>query len=54
MTGATVGKTGMMPKTETSFYLNQRVGIFKPKVEMQSCFYSASSTSRQQKMQLKV
>lgn len=33
MTGATVGKIGMMPKTETSFYLNQRVGIFKPKVE---------------------
>lgn len=32
MTGATVGKIGMMPKTETSFYLNQRVGIFKPKI----------------------
>ena len=31
MTGATVGKIGMMPKTETAFYLNQRVGQFIPK-----------------------
>jgi type I restriction enzyme S subunit len=38
MTGATVGKIGMMPKTETSFYLNQRVGIFKPKVENAELF----------------
>ncbi|MGB3077350.1 MAG: restriction endonuclease subunit S, partial [Chitinophagales bacterium] len=35
---ATVGKIGMMPKTETSFYLNQRVGIFKPKVENAELF----------------
>ena len=32
MTGATIGKVGMMPKTETNYYLNQRVGIFKPKI----------------------
>lgn len=47
MTGATVGKIGMMPRTETSFYLNQRVGIFKPKVENAQlflfCFYNESS-----------
>jgi type I restriction enzyme S subunit len=47
MTGATVGKIGMMPKTETSFYLNQRVGIFKPKVENVElflfCFYNEPS-----------
>ncbi|MGD0754506.1 MAG: restriction endonuclease subunit S [Bacteroidales bacterium] len=38
MTGATVGKIGMMPRIETSFYLNQRVGIFKPKVENAELF----------------
>ncbi|MBK8805196.1 MAG: restriction endonuclease subunit S [Bacteroidales bacterium] len=47
MTGATVGKIGMMPKMETSFYLNQRVGIFKPKVENAElflfCFYNEPS-----------
>lgn len=47
MTGATVGKIGMMPKTETSFYLNQRVGIFKPKVENAElflfCFFNEPS-----------
>jgi type I restriction enzyme S subunit len=47
MTGATVGKIGMMPKTETAFYLNQRVGIFKPKVENAElflfCFYNEPS-----------
>ena len=34
MTGATVGKVGMMPKTETQFYLNQRVGIFRTKKDL--------------------
>lgn len=47
MTGATVGKIGMMPKTETAFYLNQRVGLFKPKVENAElflfCFYNEPS-----------
>ena len=47
MTGATVGKIGMMPKTETSFYLNQRVGIFKPKIENAElflfCFFNEPS-----------
>ncbi len=38
MTGATVGKIGMMPRTETSFYLNQRVGIFMPKIENAELF----------------
>jgi type I restriction enzyme S subunit len=38
MTGATVGKIGMMPRTETSFYLNQRVGIFRPKVDNAELF----------------
>ena len=38
MTGATVGKIGMMPKTGTNFYLNQRVGIFKPKVKNAELF----------------
>ena len=46
MTGATVGKIGMMPRTETSFYLNQRVGVFKPKVANAElflfCFYNES------------
>ncbi|MBJ6119642.1 restriction endonuclease subunit S [Pontibacter sp. BT310] len=31
MTGATVGKIGIMPRTRQNFYLNQRVGIFKSK-----------------------
>ena len=47
MTGATVGKIGMMPKTETSFYLNQSVGIFKPKIENAElflfCFFNEPS-----------
>lgn len=47
MTGATVGKIGMMPKTETSYYLNQRAGIFKPKVETAElflfCFFNEPS-----------
>ncbi len=47
MTGATVGKIGMMPKTETSFYLNQRVGIFKPKIQNAElflfCFFNEPS-----------
>lgn len=29
MTGATVGKIGIMPRTIIKFYLNQRVGIFR-------------------------
>jgi type I restriction enzyme S subunit len=44
MTGATVGKIGMMPRTETLFYLNQRVGVFKPKIVNAElflfCFYN--------------
>ncbi|MDY7024848.1 MAG: restriction endonuclease subunit S [Pseudomonadota bacterium] len=32
MTGATVGKVGLMPTSERSFYLNQRVGKFETKI----------------------
>jgi type I restriction enzyme S subunit len=48
MTGATVGKIGMMPKTETNFYLNQRVGIFNPKILNSElflfCFFNEPSS----------
>ncbi|MFW9905019.1 MAG: restriction endonuclease subunit S [Candidatus Thorarchaeota archaeon] len=33
MTGANVGKIGIVPKTDKSLWLNQRVGIFREKVE---------------------
>lgn len=33
MTGAQVGKVGIMPKTEQHYYLNQRVGKFVPNKE---------------------
>ncbi len=29
MTGATIGKVGIMPETSTPYYLNQRVGMFE-------------------------
>ena len=32
MTGATVGKVGLMPTSERAFYLNQRVGKFESKL----------------------
>jgi type I restriction enzyme S subunit len=32
MTGATVGKVGIMPRFESRYFLNQRVGLFKSKV----------------------
>lgn len=32
MTGATVGKVGLMPISERTFYLNQRVGKFESKI----------------------
>lgn len=31
MTGATVGKVGIMPRMNQRYYLNQRVGIFRPR-----------------------
>jgi len=36
LTGAKVGKAGVMPKIKESYYLNQRVGIFKylPKINL--------------------
>ena len=33
MTGATVGKVGIMPLTELKHLLNQRVGVFKSRIE---------------------
>jgi type I restriction enzyme S subunit len=33
MTGATVGKVGVFPQTEQTYYLNQRVGLFQRVVE---------------------
>ena len=38
MTGAIVGKIGIMPRTETTLYLNQHVGIIKPKTEIAELF----------------
>lgn len=35
MTGATVGKVGIMPITINKFYLNQRVGLFKSKIAIE-------------------
>jgi type I restriction enzyme S subunit len=32
MTGAKVGKIGIVPETNTTLYLNQRVGMLKPKI----------------------
>ena len=49
MTGY-VGKIGMMPKTNTAYYLNQRVGIFKPKVKNAEiflfCFFNEPSSKK--------
>jgi type I restriction enzyme S subunit len=33
MTGATVGKVGLVPKIDKRIYLNQRVGLFRPLLE---------------------
>lgn len=33
MTGATVGKVGIMPRTKKNYYLNQRVGIMRPIIQ---------------------
>lgn len=33
MTGATIGKVGIMPRTQKRYYLNQRVGILRPTFE---------------------
>ncbi|MCA1566215.1 MAG: restriction endonuclease subunit S [Acidobacteria bacterium] len=33
MTGATIGKVGIMPRTQKRYYLNQRVGILRPTLE---------------------
>jgi type I restriction enzyme S subunit len=34
MTGATVGKIGIVPRTKNTYYLNQRVGRFSSKVDI--------------------
>jgi len=33
MTGAKVGKIGIVPETNTTLYLNQRVGMLKPRID---------------------
>lgn len=38
MTGAQVGKVGLVPTTEKSLWLNQRVGLFKEKVKFSKWF----------------
>jgi type I restriction enzyme S subunit len=39
MTGATVGKVGLIPKIEKRIYLNQRVGLFRPFSEIENNVY---------------
>jgi len=39
MTGATIGKIGIMPKTNTNHYLNQRVARFLPKKQSEHLNY---------------
>ncbi len=36
MTGATVGKVGLIPKIDKKIYLNQRVGLFRPYSEKEN------------------
>lgn len=39
MTGATIGKFGIMPKTKETFYVNQRVGkFFRKRAFLKNCF----------------
>jgi type I restriction enzyme S subunit len=39
MTGATVGKVGLIPKIDKRIYINQRVGLFRPFSESQNNVY---------------
>lgn len=39
MTGATVGKVGLIPKIEKRIYINQRVGLFRPFSELENNVY---------------
>lgn len=39
MTGATVGKIGLMPRTKINYYLNQRVGIFRSVIEQNPVYF---------------
>lgn len=49
MTGAEVGKIGLIPKTEKELWLNQRVGCFKEKVKFANYFlYLLLSTDEYQ------
>ncbi len=53
MTGAEVGKVGIVPKTEKYLWLNQRVGSFKEKVEFAKWFvYLILSTNEYQNVLL--
>ncbi len=39
MTGATVGKVGLIPKIDKRIYINQRVGLFRPFSEIENNVY---------------
>jgi len=53
MTGAEVGKVGMVPNTEKNLWLNQRVGSFKEKVKHSKWFcYLILSTNEYQNILL--
>lgn len=53
MTGAEVGKVGMVPNTEKNLWLNQRVGSFKEKVKYSKWFcYLILSTNEYQNILL--
>lgn len=45
MTGATVGKTGILPTSDRRFYLNQRVGRFTSRKEFPVRAFLASALS---------
>ena len=52
MTGATVGKTGLVPKTNKDVFLNKRVGAFKPfstlnNIPLIFCFFNSIDGQKQ-------
>jgi type I restriction enzyme S subunit len=51
MTGANVGKIGIVPKTDKTLWLNQRVGMFKEKIEYGKYFiYFLLSSEKYQRI----
>lgn len=52
MTGATVGKIGLVPKSKTKIFLNQRVGVLKPQPDLNNlplmfCFFNSIEGQKQ-------